>query len=155
MVRGGARGRGRDAAVALMRASGQPQAVASQSALLFKIAPGKKTVVVGVDAIVALMGIVYCGQDGYLARRDSCFYWMYILRIAYCVFLMYLLIHSRKVSSRPAALYIKNTQRCTLSTKNVQYVPLPLTMCILRISNVLADTFVYCRGNDVESWQCT
>ena len=27
-----------------------------------------------VDAIVALMGIVYCGQDGYLVRRDSCFY---------------------------------------------------------------------------------
>ena len=62
-VRGGARGRGRGAAGALMRMrpSGQPQAVASQSALLFKIAPGKETVVVGVDAIVALMGIVYCG----------------------------------------------------------------------------------------------
>ena len=71
---------------------------------------------------------------------------MYILRIAYCVFLMYLLIHSRNMSSRPADLYIKNTQRCTLSTKNVQYVPLPLPMCILRISNVLADTFVYRRG---------
>ena len=75
-VRGGARGRGRGAAGALMRASGQPraQAVASQSALLFKIAPGKETVVVGVDAIAALMGIVYCGQDGYLVRQDSCFY---------------------------------------------------------------------------------
>ena len=58
---------------------------------------------------------------------------------------MHLLIHSRKASSRPAALYIKNAQRRTLSTKDVQYVPLPLPMCILRISNVLADTFVYRR----------
>ena len=46
--------------------------------------------------------------------------------------------------------YIRNTQRCTLSTKNVQYVPLPLPMCILRISNVLADTFV-CRRAGIGS----
>ena len=41
---------------------------------VFKIVPGREMVIVGIDAIVALMGIVYCGQDGYLVRRDSCFY---------------------------------------------------------------------------------
>ena len=41
--------------------------------VLFKLLPGRETIVVDVDAIVALMGIVYCGQDGYLVRRDSCF----------------------------------------------------------------------------------
>ena len=34
--------------------------------------PGAE-MVVGVDAVVALMGVVYCGHDGYLVRRDSCF----------------------------------------------------------------------------------
>ena len=45
-----------------------------ESAVLFKLLPGRETVAVDVDAIVALMGIVYCGQDGYLVRRDSCIY---------------------------------------------------------------------------------
>ena len=77
-VRGGARGRARGrGATGSARASesGRPQAALdlSQSALLFKIVPGREMVIVGIDAIVALMGIVYCGQDGYLVRRDSCF----------------------------------------------------------------------------------
>ena len=76
----GARGRGRGAgasATGRVRAfeSGRPRAALdlSQSALLFKIMPGREMVIVGIDAVVALMGIVYCGQDGYLVRRDSCF----------------------------------------------------------------------------------
>ena len=46
----------------------------SQSAPLFKIVPGREMVIVGIDAIVELMGIVYFGQDGYLVGRDGCFY---------------------------------------------------------------------------------
>ena len=42
-------------------------------ALLFRIVPGRKMVVVGIDAVVALVGIVYHGNDGYLVDRDSCF----------------------------------------------------------------------------------
>ena len=55
-------------------ASALHEAVPCQSAVLFKLLPGRETVAVDVDAIVALMGNVYCGQDGYLVRRDSCFY---------------------------------------------------------------------------------
>ena len=55
-------------------ASALREAAPCQSAVLFKLLPGRETVAVDVDAIVALMGIVYCGQDGYLVRRDSCFY---------------------------------------------------------------------------------
>ena len=55
-------------------ASSLREAAPCQSAVLFKLLPGRETVAVDVDAIVALMGIVYCGQDGYLVRRDSCFY---------------------------------------------------------------------------------
>ena len=66
-VRGG-RGRG----AAALRASGQLSP--SQSAVLFKIVLGRETVVIGADAVMALMGVVYCGQGGYLVRRDSCFH---------------------------------------------------------------------------------
>ena len=83
LVRGAARGRGRGAGVgasasgargrergaSALRASASPQAVPPQNAVLFKVLPGRETVVVGVDAIVALEGIVHCGQDGYLVRR--------------------------------------------------------------------------------------
>ena len=70
----------------------------SQSAVRFKLLPGRRMVAVGVYAIVALMGIVCCGQDGYQVRRDWCFY-------------------------KPATvnLYIKNMQRsgmCTSRTSN-------------------------------------
>ena len=56
----------------------------------------------------------------------------------------------REVSSiySAAILYIKNTQRCAFSTKNVRYVRLPLPMCILRIFDVLVDTFA-CRRESV------
>lgn len=66
---GGARGRGRGASAgagalraepARPRAAGQPQAVLFQSAVLFKIVPERETVVMEVDAVVALMGMVYC-----------------------------------------------------------------------------------------------
>ena len=50
------------------------EAAPCQSAVPFKLSPGRETVAVDVDATVALMGIVYCGQDGNLVRRDSCFY---------------------------------------------------------------------------------
>ena len=36
--------------------------------------PGGEAAVVDVDAIVALMDVEHCGQDGYLVRRDICFY---------------------------------------------------------------------------------
>ena len=61
----GAKGRG---------SSALREAAPCQSAVHFKLLSGRETVAVDVDAIVALMGIVYCGQDGYLVRRDSCFY---------------------------------------------------------------------------------
>ena len=38
---------------------------------------GGEAVVVDVDAGVALMDVEHCVQDGYLVRRDICFYWMY------------------------------------------------------------------------------
>lgn len=41
--------------------------------LLFRIAPGgEPVVVVGVEAVVALAGVMYRGDDGYLVCRDSC-----------------------------------------------------------------------------------
>ena len=49
-VCGGVHGRGRGAGPT------------TESAVLFRMLPG---VVVDIDAIVALMGVVYCGQDGY------------------------------------------------------------------------------------------
>ena len=45
-----------------------------QSAVLLRMLPEREAAVVGVDAVVALMGVVYCGQDGFLVRRDSCFH---------------------------------------------------------------------------------
>lgn len=84
LVRGAARGRGRRAGASTSAskvrhgrgrgASSLREAAPSQSAVLFKLFPGRETAVVGVDAIVALMGIVYCEQGGYLVRRDSYFY---------------------------------------------------------------------------------
>ena len=74
LVRGGGHGRGRGAGASRVRRRGDaPCALGQlfQSAVLFKIVPGRGTVVMGVDAVVALIGIVYCGQDGYLVRPDS------------------------------------------------------------------------------------
>ena len=42
--------------------------------MLFRVLLGAEMAAVDIDAIVSLMGGVYCGQDGYLARRDSCFH---------------------------------------------------------------------------------
>ena len=41
--------------------------------VLFRMLPGREKVVLGVDAVVALIGIVYCGGDAYLVARDSYF----------------------------------------------------------------------------------
>ena len=51
---------------------------AAQCAVLFRMLPGREKVVldVDVDAVVALMGAVYCGGDAYLVARDSCFFGM-------------------------------------------------------------------------------
>ena len=51
-VCGGVHGRGRNAGLT------------AESAVLFRMLPGVEMVVVDIDAIVALMGVVYCGQDG-------------------------------------------------------------------------------------------
>ena len=53
---------------------GQGAGPTTEIAVLFRMLLGADTAVVGVDAIVALMGGVYCRQDGYLVRRDSCFH---------------------------------------------------------------------------------
>ena len=45
-----------------------------RSAVLLRMLPGREVVAVDVDAVVALMGVVYCGQDGFLVRRDSYFH---------------------------------------------------------------------------------
>ena len=45
----------------------------TRSAVLLRILLGAETVAMDVDAVVALMSVVYCRQDGYLIRRDSCF----------------------------------------------------------------------------------
>ena len=42
-------------------------------ALLFWILPGRETVVVDIDAMVALVGIVSHGNEEYLVDQDSCF----------------------------------------------------------------------------------
>ena len=44
-----------------------------RDALLFRIVPGRETAVMGVDAVVALVGVVYHGDDGYLVDRNTCF----------------------------------------------------------------------------------
>ena len=74
LVRSGARGRGRGRGAGLARPHVVGPTRPFQSAVLFRMLPGRETVVVDVDAVVALMGVVYCGQDGYLVRRDSCFH---------------------------------------------------------------------------------
>ena len=51
-VCGGVHGRGRGAGLT------------TESAVLFRMLPGVE-MVVDIDAVVALMGVVYCGQDGY------------------------------------------------------------------------------------------
>ena len=39
--------------------------------------PGRETVLMGVDAVVSLVGVVHCGYgNGYLVGRDSCFFRM-------------------------------------------------------------------------------
>ena len=43
-----------------------------QSTVLLRMLPGRETVVVDVDTAVALMGAVYCGQDGFPVRKDGC-----------------------------------------------------------------------------------
>ena len=50
LVRGGGRKRGQDAGPA------------TESVVLFRVLPGAEMVVAGVDAVVALMGVVYCGH---------------------------------------------------------------------------------------------
>ena len=52
-VCGGVHGRGRGAGPT------------TESAVLFRMLPGVEMVVVDIDAVVALMGVVYCGQHGY------------------------------------------------------------------------------------------
>ena len=77
LVRGGARGRGRGRGARPARPHVVGPTRPLQSAVLYGVllVPGRETVVVvDVDAVVALMGVVYCGQDGYLVRRDSCFH---------------------------------------------------------------------------------
>ena len=69
-VRGRARGGVRGGARGEVRGRGRGAGPTTESAVLFRILPGAETVVVDVDAVVALMGVVYCG---YLVRRDSCF----------------------------------------------------------------------------------
>ena len=68
-ARGSARGRGRGGTRGHSTMSAGPRS----DALLFRIVPGRETMVVGIDAVVALVGIVYHGNDGYLVDRDSCF----------------------------------------------------------------------------------
>ena len=46
---------------------------AVQGAVLFRMLPGREKVVLGVDAVVALVDVVYCGGDAYLVARDSFF----------------------------------------------------------------------------------
>ena len=53
--------------------------------------------------------------------------------------------------TRPAVLYIKNTQRYVFYTCNVQYTHWQGRMYILRISKVLVDTFVYHRAWESEA----
>ena len=70
MESAGGRGTGSNSSAGDLRALGQLFQIA-----MLKIVPRRETVVMGVDAVVALMSIVYYGQDGYLpVRRDSYFY---------------------------------------------------------------------------------
>ena len=71
-ARGGVRGGVRGGARGGVRGRGRGSGPTTESAVLFRMLLGAETVLVGVDAVVALMGVVYCGQDGYLVRRDSC-----------------------------------------------------------------------------------
>ena len=48
-------------------------AQAVQGVVLFCMLPGREVVVLGVDAVVALMGVVYCSNDAYFMAQDSCF----------------------------------------------------------------------------------
>ena len=77
-VRGRARGRARSGvcggAHSGVHGRGRGAGPTTESAVLFRMLPGAETAVVGVDTVVALMGGVYCRQDGYLVRRDSCFH---------------------------------------------------------------------------------
>ena len=67
-----ARGRGAGASACASRGLAEPQS--QPEAVLSKIVAGRETVVMGVDAVAALMGVVYCRQEGYLVNRDGCFY---------------------------------------------------------------------------------
>ena len=72
--RGAARGRsGRGRRSAQSHSTLRMLVVPRSDALFFRVVPGRETVVMGVDAVVALIGIVYHGNDGYLVGRDSCF----------------------------------------------------------------------------------
>ena len=70
-MRGGARRRGQGAGPARSHVVGPT--LPFQSAVLFRILPGRETVVVDVDAVVALIGVMFCGQDGYLVGQDNNF----------------------------------------------------------------------------------
>ena len=82
LVRVGARGRGLSTVAgsgdqrrrARPRAAGQP--LPFQSAVLFGMVPWREAVAMGVDAVAALLGVIYRGQDGYqqLFIPDGCFY---------------------------------------------------------------------------------
>ena len=70
MVRGGARGRGRGAGAS---AGALPGPARRRAAVLFGMAPGRETMVMDAEAVMALMDVVYCGQVGYLVRWDGWF----------------------------------------------------------------------------------
>ena len=73
-ARGGARGGVRGGVYGGVHRRGRGAGPTAESAVLFRMLLGAETAVVDVDAVVALMGGVYCRQDGYPVRRDSCFH---------------------------------------------------------------------------------
>ena len=66
-ARGGARGGVCGGARGGVHGRGRGTGPTTESVVLFRMLSGAETVV-GVDAVVALMGGVYCRQDGYLLR---------------------------------------------------------------------------------------
>ena len=73
-ARGGARGGVRGGACGGVHRRGQGAGPTTEIAVLFRMLLGAEIAAVDVDTIMALMGGVYCRQDGYLVRRDSCFH---------------------------------------------------------------------------------
>ena len=73
-ARGGARGGVCGGARGGVHGGGRGAWPTTESEVLFRMLPGAETAVVDVDAVMALMGGVYCRQDGYLLRQGSCFH---------------------------------------------------------------------------------